>query len=187
MPQLSQSSIRTLGKTEQLLQTIRKMPLFRQLVPQESGIGFPIPIRRDGKVYATFPCFGFIPVAQGQTTLFPPFSIITINWANQVPVEYVNLRFRSPAPELQWNGEIGSFPHAAISGMSVADYEQHRHQLLALYDELFDNLSSGALFSIDWNDRFSILFSLLLEPPLEPYYRILSPKFCDRFLHPTTN
>ena len=180
---LAQKSRETLGKTEQLLQSIRQTPLFRQVIPLEAGIGLPIPLRKEGKVYAILPCFGFAPTAtKGQTTVFPPFATITVNWANQVPVEYVNLRFRNPAPELQWQGQIGIFPHPAVAQMTLGDYKEKRSELLAMYDEMFKTLASDANFSDEWTTRFSVLLRTLMEPPLEPYYRVLGTKFCDRFL-----
>lgn len=180
---LAQKPRETLGKTEELLQSIRQTPVFRQLIPLEAGIGLPIPLRKEGKVYAILPCFGFAPTAQkGQTKIFPPFATITVNWANQVPVEYVNLRFRNLAPELQWEGEIGIFPHPSVAKMTLSEYKEKRRELLAMYDEMFKMLGSDTGFSSEWIDRFSVLLRTLLEPSLEPYYRVLGAKFCDRFL-----
>ncbi|XZF65671.1 MAG: hypothetical protein ACSI46_13715 [Gloeotrichia echinulata DVL01] len=180
---IPKQAIETVGKTAELLLKIRQTPLFRQLIPQEAGIGFPIPLRKEGKVYAILPCFGFTPSAQkGQTAIFPPFATITVNWANQVPVEYVNFSFRNPAPELQWSGQIGTFPHPAVANMTVEQYKEKRHQLLAMYDEMFAALEQNNSFSSEWIDEFSELLSTLLEPALKPYYRVLGTKFCARFL-----
>ena len=181
--QLPEQSTETFGKTEELLLKIRQTPLFRQLIPQEAGIGFPIPLRKEGKVYAILPCFGFTPTAQkGQTAIFPPFATITINWANQFPVEYVNFSFRNPAPELQWSGQIGTFPHPAVANMTVEKYKEKRHELLTMYDQMFAALEQGTSFSPEWIDRFGELLSTLLESSLKPYYRVLGAKFCARFL-----
>ena len=88
-----------LGKTEQLMKDVRKMSIFHQLIPIEAGIGWPIPLRKEGKVYVTLPFYGLsTQKEQGQTLLSPPFATLTIDWSNQIPVEYVNLRFRNPAP-----------------------------------------------------------------------------------------
>jgi hypothetical protein len=180
---LAQKPKETLGKTEEFLQTIRQTPLFRQLIPVEAGIGLPIPLRKEGKVYAVLPCFGFAPTAQkGQTIIFPPFATITVNWANQVPVEYVNLRFRNPAPELQWEGQVGTFPHPAVAKMTLGEYKEKRRELLGMYDEMFEMLGSDTSFSSEWITRFSVLLRTLIEPSLEPYYRVLGAKFCERFL-----
>lgn len=171
------------SKTEQLMQAIRKTSLFRQLIPQEAGIGWLLPLRKEGKVYATLPFFGFFPTSEkGKTALFPPFATLTVNWTNQVPVEYVDLRFRNPAPELKWEGQVGVFPHPAVEQMTIGQYKQKRQELLTLYDELFDMLAEGKPFPAEWCDRFSELLKTLMEPDLEPYYRAMAPKFFDRFL-----
>jgi hypothetical protein len=181
--QLPKQATQTLSKTELLLQNIRQTPMFRQLIPQETGIGFPIPLRKEGQVYAILPCFGFTPtVDKAQTLLFPPFATITVNWANQVPVEYINLRFRNPAPELKWETQVGFFPHPAVAQMTIGEYKQKRRQLLGMYDEIFEALSSGSDFSAEWTKHFSELLYTLIEPPLEPYYRVLGGKFFSRFL-----
>jgi hypothetical protein len=173
--------------TEQVMENIRKMPVFRQLVPQEAGIGWPIPLRKEqngvSKVYVTFPFFGKASKAEaGNTALFPPFATLTLDWAAQIPVEYVSLRFSNPWPEGQWEEQAGSFPHAAIAQMTVEEYRAKRGELLVLYDEMFSKLGQKESFPAEWKARFSSLLRLLMEPSLEPYYRALAPKFFDRFL-----
>jgi len=180
-PSLATAEQPQLGKTEKLMQDVRKMPLFHQVIPLEAAIGWPIPLRKEGKVYVTLPFYGCTP-QKGQTLLFPPFSTLTLNWANLMPVEYVNLRFRNPAPNLNWEGQIGTFPHEAIAQITRGEYLEKRRELLAMYDEMFVMLIEGVSFSTDWYDRFNEQLRLLIEPALEPYYRALAPKFCDRFL-----
>ncbi|WP_013324394.1 hypothetical protein [Gloeothece verrucosa] len=168
-------------KTEQILKDIRKTPIFCQLIPQEAGIGYPIPLRKEGKVYIILPFFGIAQAPEKETKIFPPFATITLNWFNQVPVEYVNLRFRNPAPELNWEEEVGTFPHPAIQPLTIEQYKEHRRELFAMYDEMFDNLAQGTSFSPDWCELFSQQLRLLIEPSLVPYYRALGQKFFDKF------
>src|SRR3712207_2891537 len=68
------------SRTEALLREVRQTPLFRQLVPMEAGIGWPIPVRRvDGegqrRVYLRLPLYGYRPTpVRGQSAiLYPPF------------------------------------------------------------------------------------------------------------------
>jgi hypothetical protein len=133
-------------------------------------------------VYVTLPFYGASSKDKGNTILYPPFAKITLDWVNQIPVEYVNLRFQNPAPELNWEKEVGIFPHTAVISLGVAEYLEKRKQLLAMYSEMLDQLITGVTLSDTWNAQFSNLLSTLLEPPLEPYYRAISPKFFDRFL-----
>lgn len=179
----AQLETQQLSKTEKLLQNIRKTPLFMQLIPQEAGIGLPIPLRRNQKVYAILPCFGFKPIEKGKTILFPPIAKVTVQWSNQLPVKYVNLKFDNPASELQWSGEIGIYPHDAVAGMTIGEYKAKRRELLQMYDEMFTALENSSGLSSDFKQEFSELFSTLLEPPLIPYYRVFGTKFCERFLN----
>lgn len=178
-----QTEEQTLSQTEHLMKQIRKTPLFRQLIPQEAGIGWPIPLRKEGKVYLTLPIFGYTPTTEkGNTKLFPPLATITLDWSNRVPVEYVNLRFRNPAPELTWSGEVGTFPHPAVAQITRGQYQELRRELLGMYDEMLELLSQKSAFAPEWCQRFGELLRLLIEPSLEPYYRALNPKFFNRFL-----
>jgi hypothetical protein len=173
----------TSSRTELLIKGVRKMTFFRQLVPQEAGVGWPIPLRKEGKIYVTLPFFGFSPTAEaGRTQLYPPLAIATLDWSNQLLVEYVNLRFRPPAPELDWTKQVGTFPHPGISQMTVREYRQLRQELLSMYDQMFDLLGQNNPLSPEWSQRFSDLLNTLVEPPLIPYYRALNPKFFARFL-----
>jgi hypothetical protein len=173
----------TKSKTEELMKDIRQHPIYRQLVPMEAGVGWPIPLRKEGKVYVTLPFFGMTRTPEkGKTILSPPFAALTLSYPHQVVVEYVNLRFRNPLPELPWEGQVGTFPHPAVAQMKVSEYLEKRSELLAMYDEMLDKLAKGATFAPEWEARFKALLNLLMEPSLEPYYRALSPKFFDHFL-----
>ena len=119
---------------------------------------------------------------QGQTLLSPPFATLTIDWSNQIPVEYVNLRFRNPAPELNWEGQVGTFPHPAIAQVTTREYLKKRSELLAMYDEILVGLSQNSSFSPEFDRQFSEHLRFVLEPSLEPYYRVLGSKFFERFL-----
>jgi hypothetical protein len=172
-----------LCQTEKLLKDLRKTPLFTQVIPLEAGIGLPIPLRKNNKVYAILPCFEFAATQEkGKTLIFPPLATITVNWETQKLVEYIDLQFRNPAPDLQWEGSIGTFPHDAVAAMTRKEYLEKRRQLLEMYDELFAKLKNNEKFAVDWNQKFRELFSTLIEPPLITYYRALGNKFCEQFL-----
>jgi hypothetical protein len=171
------------GRTEQLLRDVRKMPLFHQLIPQEAGVGWPLPLRRDNRVYAALPFFGMGRGAEkGKTPLYPIFAALTVDWSNFKPVKYVDFHFENPFGPVPWDQPVGTFPHAAVAGLTVGEYEAKRRELLALYDELFTMLGRGGTFGADWNQRFGGLLRLLLEPGLEPFYRTLAPNFTAQFL-----
>lgn len=170
-------------RMEDVIRSIRKMPMYRQLIPLEAGVGWPIPLRRNKKVYITFPFFGqTYDQNTHQTILYPPFATITLDWSNQAPVEYINLRFRNLWPEGHWEERAGIFPHTAVANLSVGQYREQRKQLLALYGELMESLVRDEDLSPEWEASFSSLLRLLMEPALEPYYRVLGPKFFAHFL-----
>lgn len=172
----------SLGKTEQLMQDIRKTPIFRQLIPMEAQIGWPIPLRREGKVYVTLPFFGASTKTPGKTILFPPFAKMTLEWSTLLIVEYVNFRFQNPFSEVKWEQPIGTFPHPAVTNMTVEEYQAKRHELLIMYDEMLEHLLKGQNLSPDWNRKFSQILRLMMEPDLETYYQALGAKFFGRFL-----
>lgn len=171
------------SRTAALMRAVRQLPAFRQLIPQEAGVGWPLPLRRDRQVYLILPFFGLAPGLPGEPrALFPPFASMTFAWANGRLVEYTDLRFRNPWPEGRWDEQAGLFPHPAVAGLSARQYADQRDELLALYDELFDRLASGAAFSTSFTAEFSRRLRLLVEPELLPFYRSLAPRFFERFL-----
>jgi hypothetical protein len=171
----------TTRSTAELLREVRRMPIFRQLVPSEAGIGWPLPARKDGRVYITVPFFGMPTTgAKGYQPLYPPFSVLTLDWRTGRPVAFLDLRYRSPWQRV--DGPVGHFPHEGIKSMTRREYLDRREELLRLYDELLETLITEGTFEPEWTDRFSELLKLLVEPGLEPYYRALAPKFTARFL-----
>ena len=184
---MTEPTSRTLG----LMDGVRSMPLFRQLVPMEAMIGWPIPIRRDSgwdarrAVYMKLPLFGTgRPVRRGDPTqLLPPFAVLTLNWANGVPVEYADLRYTQPWPMSPSQVAVGEFPHAAVRELSAGEYLKERTRLCELYDEVFESLAAGRPFTgrVEFGERLAVL----MEPSLLPYYRLLAPRFVAAFLGDT--
>jgi hypothetical protein len=178
-------------RTETLMRELRGTPLFRQLVPMEAGIGWPIPVRKgDGvpMVCLRLARFGFRPTAErGKgAVLYPPFATVTLRWDTGRPVEYVDLGYSRPWPPDPDPQPVGTFPHEAVRGSRGA-YLADRRRLLACYDELFDRLARREGFDAAWVEEFGGLLRRLVEPGLEPYYRILGPSFFDRFLGPAAD
>lgn len=173
-------------RTGRLMAEVRAMPLFRQLVPMEAAVGWPIPVRRGAgtgrfAVYLRLPLYGFRPVGGQDTELFPPFATLTLDWRSGQPVEYADLRFTRPWPVPERPVPVGAFPHAAVR-TSYGEYTADRERLLAGYDEMAGALGEGRAFT--GAEGFSALLRKLMEPGLEPYYRALAPRFLARFLGP---
>lgn len=170
-------------RTVQLMEEVRRMPLFRQLVPQEAAIGWPIPLRLNGRVYITLLFHGYSRRKdQGGASLYAPFSTLTLDWQNGKPVEYTDLRFRAPWPATPPETPVGAFPHPAVQALSVGEYRQQREQLLYRFDQLFEMLARQEVIPDAWSAEFGTLLRQMMEPALEPYYRALAPRFFERFL-----
>jgi len=172
------------SRTEQLTRDIRKTALFRQQVPQEAGVGWPMPFRgQDGAVYVTLLFFSYAPdPAAGTTKIFPPLAVITVDWERWRTVEYLDLRYRHPWPDDQSEKQAGVFPHPAVAELTVAEYRKLRSELLGAYDELLGHLAAGTTPPLSFTARFGEQLRVLMEPGLEPYYRQLSPSFFGHFL-----
>ncbi|MCX4671958.1 hypothetical protein OG453_35670 [Streptomyces sp. NBC_01381] len=174
-------------RSEALCREFRRSRAFRQLVPMEAGIGWPLPVPvvQDGvpQVYARLPLFALRSDPAGGADIFPPFATAALNWSTQRLVEYSDLRFKEPhRPRAEWARPIGRFPHPAVAGLTTEAYRDLRSRLFHLYDELFDGLARGRLPGSEWSGQFSNLLNLLMEPSLLPYYRQLAPKFLRRHL-----
>jgi hypothetical protein len=171
------------SRVEQFLLALPRMPVFRQLIPQEAGIGWPLPRRKkeDGRLYVTIPFYGFRRAKDGKTDLFPLFATITVDWSTKIVVEYADLQYTGLCPRSDEPRSVGRFPHEAVSDLTVAQYRQAKSDLLAHYDQMLESLAAGAGVDAAFAARFSALFSKLLEPALEEQYRALAGKFVERF------
>ncbi len=171
------------SETAKLIKLVRAMPLAQQLIPMEALSGWPMPLRRGSKVYVHLPFIGANQTKdKSGMALFPPFALVTVDWSNGLPVQYLNLRFQHPWPEGYWDNQAGTFPHPEIAQLPKTEYVSKCQELLAMYDHLLNSLVKREAFTPEWKTRFSESLRLLMEPGLEPYYRALSPKFFQTFL-----
>ena len=163
---------------ENVLNKIREHPVFRSLVPMEAGIGWPVPIRRNGCVYLCIPAFGLQQaIGDNPVLLYPPLATITVSWPNSVVVEYVNLRWKKLWSEEEFAKPTGTFPHPEIANLKLAQYNEMRTRLLKYYDSMLN-----ATMDETGKSEFKKLLSQMMEPTLLPYYRKLFPKFYDYFI-----
>jgi hypothetical protein len=174
-------------RSEALCRELRRSRVFHQLVPMESGIGWPLPVVtvQDGapRVYARMPLFALRPDPAGGADVFPPFATVSADWSTGRLVEYTDLRFKEPyRSRREWSRPVGRFPHPAVAGLTTVAYLDLRTRLFGLYDELFDELARGRHPAGGWSMEFGSLLGRLLEPALTPHYRQLAPKFLGRHL-----
>ena len=179
-----QSRTQMQSRTRGLLEHIRQMPLYRQLVPQEASHGWPIPRRRAGRAFMFVPYVTIEPDPAGGGRIYPPLAAITVEWGSGRVVKYVDLRTSHPAPPDDWESQVGTFPHEAVAGLSREEYARSVGELLAMYDEMLDTLAVSGALPPFWMSRFGRMLRQLLEPSLEPFYRSLAPGFVKRFLGP---
>lgn len=169
-------------RTGKLGAAVRRMPIARQVIPMEAMLGWPIPIGRNGRQYVKFPFVGMRPVRQPGVTalLFPPVATITVDWVTGRPVEYADLTYQRPNPELDWTAQAGTFPHPGVQG-KVGDYLAAKDRLFELTDTVLDAGARGQGVPGAVASEYVALLAKLVEPDLVPFYRAIAPRFTERF------
>ncbi|MGK5529773.1 hypothetical protein [Streptomyces sp. URMC 129] len=191
-PGFRASDAYTSSATGRLMRDLRRMPLFRQLVPMEAFLAWPAPLRRPGPrdrpaVLLRFPLFGGRRAPGGTGLLLhPPFATLTVDRRTRRITEYTDLRYTRPRP---WPmpgtpGPVGTFPRPDAPWTTVGDYLADVERLLLGYDALLHALDEGRALPEPDAATFAGLLGRLVEPGLAPYLRALAPAFFSRFLGP---
>jgi hypothetical protein len=171
------------SRTGALMHEVRRMPLYRQLVPAEAGVGWPLARQRADRPYVALPFFGMPPSATpGESQLYPPFATITLDWQTGKPVSYTDLHASALWPPV--TVPVGTFPHDEIRRLTRGQYLELREELLRLCDQVLGSFAGLARFPPESAARYRKLWRVLMEPSLEPYYRHLAPGFSGRLLPP---
>lgn len=170
------------SKIEAFMKAVRNSTIGRQVIPMETITGWPIVMRKDGKVYVKLIYFGIEQKEKGKTLLYPPLVSIMAEFDTVRIVQYKDLRFEENFKGTNWSEACGKFPHTAVVGMKVKEYKQYKNDLLDLYDEMIEKMKKGDEFSEAWEKNFSILLSTMIEEPLINYYKICGEKFFNRFI-----
>ncbi|MEV7168244.1 hypothetical protein AB0O18_00970 [Streptomyces sp. NPDC093224] len=170
------------------MKEIRRTSFFRDHLPMESYLAWPVPVRRrdvsgTSATYLRFAVFSGSPAPGGGVLVRPPFATITVARATGRLTEYSDLRFSRPWPGAGESAPVGRFPDERLR-TTVGEYNALRHRLLCGYDELLDTLEQDRTLPARTAAEFSELLALLIEPGLEPYLRAIGPAFFTRFLGP---
>lgn len=173
---------KNLSSIEILVKNVRKTPIFKQLVPMEAVSGWPIPSRRNNRVYVTLPFYGAQNQEKGKTALYPPLALITVDCLTLAVVKYVNMRYDNPWPQGNWQEIAGYFPHEAISKMTIREYKAKKKELMFLYDKIIQCLINGKQLDADTDAKFSAILTVMMEPGLKPFYQAINPNFFNHFI-----
>ncbi|BCB90074.1 hypothetical protein [Phytohabitans suffuscus] len=171
------------SRTRRLVTSVERHPFVTASVPEHATVGWPLPFRKrypEGPAaFVRLPIVPFRPVGPEGSELFAPAALLTVRWRDQRVVEFVDLRYASPWPDVRPDTPLGVFPHPQVRD-SLRDYLADRLRLFARYDDLLDSLDSGR--AAGPQREFAMLLDRLVEPGLTSFYRTLAPKFVDRFL-----
>jgi hypothetical protein len=188
-----------MSRTKQLMTELRHTSWFRDLVPVEASMSWPVPFLGDNNtIYVTFMLFGTAAMQSRQrqegvsqtnveskayvTALFPPFAGVTVNWLNGQLVDYTHYRFRSKWKTVNFDQPIGIFPHPEVAEMPRALYLAMRDQLCFFYDRLLDDLYLGVEPPSQWVNDVQCVLNLMIEPALKSFYKELAPQFYAEFM-----
>lgn len=104
---------------------------------------------------------------------------VTAKYPSLELISFEDLSYQPGFESVDYSKPVGRFRHKAIQHMSKGEYDLAREELLSLYDGLIGYIQSGKYFD---EARFCELLNLLIEPSLIRDYRIIYPKFSERFL-----
>jgi len=150
--------------------------IFR-LLPLESSLSLPIPMKINGKVFLTLISFTGKKLEKNQKiTVFPPNAKIILDFPRGKIVHYIDLFALKSNMQKSFNDPIGDFPHEQIKDITLSEYKRRKKELLIKYDraiELFDTGKNDQSFHEDFRKSF---FELC-EPCIIPYLKKMCPAF----------
>lgn len=173
------------SQVEQVHTETRNHPICRHLVPMESILSFPVPARREGRVYLRFHIYQRGPAPQGQPRpIYRPHARLSVEYPTGRPVEYVDLLFAEGAPATPSSEVVGAGLNPALVELSFPEVIAKRSALFEALEAIVPLLGRESLTA---EERGKVadgrtLWESVVEPGLQPFYRALNPAFFD-WLH----
>lgn len=171
-----------ISRTASLMAKLRSSKIYRELIPMEAQLSWPVPFVAGNQVGAHFLCFSLArSTALERLLLFAPVAGITVNWKHGRIVEYRDYQFRGPWQSRDFAKPVGEFVLETFA--SREEYIEASSELGYMYDEFFDTLThaDGALPPYRLN-AFGERLRRLIPEPLIPFYQAIAPKFCEQLL-----
>lgn len=166
------------GSIEEIIYETMAHPVYRHLIPLQSTLSYPIPVRRVDRTYLRFFVYQQGMPDGNAIPIYRPYAHLSIHYPTGNFVEFLDLAFI--ANGANDSKKIGTMPSEA------PDYDEFVAQEAAFYETLEDIIpllgeleSSLTETERATAGRYQELFSRLVNPSLQIYYQELNPKFFE--------
>lgn len=166
-------------KLGRFLSLAKQGAVARELIPMGISAGWPILSVRGRQLCVTIPYFRAELKPDDQTLLYPFAHALTLLWPNGRVVGYSSLRYDKAFADIDFDKPVGTFRHEAIRHLGKAEYVALRDELYGCYDALIEAIYGNRPY--EGQERMRDLFGQLMEPGLEPFYRMLGKSFFSTY------
>ncbi len=117
-----------------------------------------------------------------KTLVFPIKYIITLSLPNFSVVGFEDLEYNSQYKNVDFLKPTGYFRHDAIKSFSKKEYQQKREILYSMYDKFLSACLYNTPYTVEDDQNFKNLLSVMVEPCLYPIYENIDSAFFSRYL-----
>ena len=116
------------------------------------------------------------------TLVYPIKYVATVMVPQNVVASFEDLALQSAFARVNFSTPVGTFRHEKIKNLDKTAYKEKRSELYAQYDKIVNFLITDSVYSIEDERVFKTMFNTLLEPSLQPFYKVIDPEFYNKYI-----
>ena len=167
---------------QEFLKSAKNNSVVRENIPMGLGMGFPMLNIVDDQLLVSVFYYRSVIRPDDKTLLMPPEYIVTFDYPSGKLISFETLRLDARFAKVVFEKPIGLFRHDAIKDLTFVEYKEKKDVLYNTLNKLIASLGEEGNFTEEDEQELSNLYSVLTEPALHPFYKLLSPKFFARYI-----
>lgn len=167
---------------QEFLKGINTNDVVRRNIPMGRGMGFPMLKIVGERLLVSVFYYRSELHPEDKTLLMPPEYILTFDYPSGKLVSFENLRLHPQYSSVNFDKPLGTFRHQAIQHLNKTEYKEKKEQLYNVVNKLIAYLGGEGEFQEEDEKALADLYGMMTEPPLHPFYRVLSPQFYARYI-----
>lgn len=153
----------------------------RECIPLDTGYGLPMLEMVGDRLLVSVFFYRTVPGKRDTTKIYPPQLIISADYPGG---KIMRMNFLAACPEYcetNFDLPIGTFRHEAIKHLDKGQYKEKKNELFALIDKQIAYIGGEGHFTREDASVLRSLYTMLAEPSLYPYYKLMSGDFFEQY------
>lgn len=163
--------------------SLKRRPELRAIIPMGYTPGIPMLNVRNDNLCIDVPFLRYKVTGEKDKTLVYPVRYVATYLIPELQlINFQDLAYTEVAEKVDFNKPVGYFRHEAIASLDRSQYNQLRLDTLEAMGKVALSMLGQTPESSEEDRALASLMSVIVEPSLYPFYKLIAPAFYRKYM-----